>query len=90
VSMAAIEAMAAGKPVIGSDVSVLNSIIEHKRNGLVVESDQQLADAIKLLCSNSGLRAELGRAARKTVERKFDIKRSAEKFLQICVQAAGK
>jgi len=90
VSMAAIEAMAAGKPVIGSNVSVLNSIIEHKRNGLVVESDQQLADAIKLLSTDSKLRWRLSQGARKTAEEKFDIAGSSEKFLQICRQTIKK
>ncbi len=90
VSMAAIEAMAFGKPVVGSDVSVLNSIIEDGKNGFLVRDDDELAEAIKKLYSNPSLRARLGRAARKTVERKFDIKPSAEKFLQICAEAVKK
>ncbi len=90
VSMAAVEAMAYGKPVIGSNVSALNSIIEHKKNGLLVENDTELAQAIKKLATDSKLRQRLSRNARKTAEQRFDINLSAEKFLKICKKTAKK
>jgi glycosyltransferase involved in cell wall biosynthesis len=89
VSMAAIEAMAAGKPVVGSDVSVLSSIIENGKNGFLVKDDEQLRKAIQLLCSNASLRKKLGNAGRKTVEQRFDISKSAQKFFQICKEVVA-
>ncbi len=90
VSMAAIEAMAAGKPVIGSDVSVLNSVIEGGKNGFIVSDDEQLAGALEALFTDSALRGKMGKNARKTALETLDIKIGAELFLRICEGAAKK
>ncbi|MBN2067042.1 MAG: glycosyltransferase family 4 protein [Candidatus Diapherotrites archaeon] len=84
VSMAAVEAMAYGKPVVGGNVSVLSSIIENGKNGFLVETDKELGDAIKKLATDAKLREKMGRNARKTAEQKFDINFSSKEFLEIC------
>ncbi|HUN65274.1 MAG TPA: glycosyltransferase family 4 protein [Bacteroidota bacterium] len=71
----AVEAMAAGKPVIASDVSSLREIISDGDDGILVPplSPEKLADAILLMAGDPGLRKRLGDNARRTVVRKFSF-----------------
>jgi len=68
--IAAIEAMACGRPVIGTAVGGLNEIIDDCRTGMLVEPDnvQHLADAIIRVLANRELAASLGRNALRKVE----------------------
>ena len=60
-----LEAMACGSAVIGTDVTGIQEIIAHEKNGLLVpEEPVALRDAIYLLMANSNLRDQLGSAAR--------------------------
>ena len=57
--------MACGNAVIGTDVTGIQEIISHEKNGLLVpEEPIALRDAIYLLMANSNLRDQLGSAAR--------------------------
>jgi glycosyltransferase involved in cell wall biosynthesis len=63
---AALESLACGTPVIGSRVGGIPEIVEHGRNGLLVEANdaERLAEAMVRLSSDSDLRRELGETAR--------------------------
>lgn len=63
--MALLEAMSWGLAVITTPVGGIPSVIQHKRNGLLVDPGDvyQIADSIKLLIDDCNLRHELGRAA---------------------------
>lgn len=65
---ALLEAMLAGKAVIGGNVDAIGEIIEHEVNGLSVRpaSTEDLVHAIRRLADNSKLRQQLGQAARRT------------------------
>jgi glycosyltransferase involved in cell wall biosynthesis len=69
-----IEAMAAGVPVIGTDVPGIRDVIEHEVNGLLVspQNPAALAHAIQELRSNEPLRARLIDGGKKTVREKYD------------------
>ena len=56
-----LEAMAAGKPVVASDIEGYSRVITHGREGLLVEpkSDEKLANAIATLLRDPALRARL-------------------------------
>lgn len=61
-----IEAMAAGRPVIGSRVDGIPYYLEHERTGLLCEPDSvsSLSEQLDRLLSNPSLRMQLGEAAR--------------------------
>lgn len=71
--LALLEKMAAGVPVIVSNIPELTSIVTHGYNGLVFKlgDSKDLADQLKELLKNSALRKKLGNNARKTVEGKY-------------------
>ncbi|RMG68208.1 MAG: glycosyltransferase family 1 protein [Calditrichaeota bacterium] len=73
--LALVEAMAAGAAPIGTNAGGVPEIIEHNRNGLLVppEDAEALARALFKLAGDGGKRRRLARAARRTVEQKFDL-----------------
>jgi glycosyltransferase involved in cell wall biosynthesis len=83
--LTAAEAMAAGIPVIGTNVDGLNEIIEDKINGLLIEpkSIEKLFDAIKYLIDNPMKREELKRNAIETVQSKFSIQLFEDKTINL-------
>jgi glycosyltransferase involved in cell wall biosynthesis len=83
-----IEAMAAGKPVISTDVGgvrdlftlkfgIRNSEFQIQNEGILVNSNDSdsLAEGIKFLLDNSELAEEMGKNGRASVKERFDIKR---------------
>jgi phosphatidylinositol alpha-1,6-mannosyltransferase len=78
------EAMAAGLPVVACRVAAVPEVVEGGRTGMLVSpSDpEELAKAMETLLTNAGLRAELGAAGRRRVER-FDLDRVAARLLEV-------
>lgn len=74
-----LEAMALGLPCIGSDVTGIPEVVADGRTGLVApEGDAPaLARAIARLLDAPDLRTRLAIAARRLIERDFDIRRNA-------------
>lgn len=74
---AALEAMAAGLPVIASATGGLLELVRHDRTGLLVPpaSPARLADALHMLLSDHALRRRLGGAARFLVEANYSFDR---------------
>lgn len=72
----AVEAMAAGKPVVAADHGGLNEIVVPNRTGLLVEPNNAmaLARALERLISDKNLRKRLGQAAKVRVSRHFSLK----------------
>lgn len=75
-SIAMIEAMACGLPVIASDAPGLRGNIDQEENGLLfqVGDHTALAEAILLLANNKMLLEKLSKGARDTFEREYDIR----------------
>jgi glycosyltransferase involved in cell wall biosynthesis len=69
--VALLEAMAAGVPVVATQVGGIPEIVEHERNGLLVVPDapDALAQAIIRLLQDAALRERLAAAGLETVER---------------------
>ncbi len=86
---AILEAMACGKPVLGSDISGIKDVIIHRENGLIVppRDSKALANAIMLLLEDDNLRRELGRNARKLMVEKYDWNIIGEKIEQVYYDA---
>jgi glycosyltransferase involved in cell wall biosynthesis len=72
---ALMEAMAAGRAVISTDVGGVKELVKDGENGLLVPAGDpdKLCDAVSLLSSDIVKMAKLGIAAKKTIEEKFSI-----------------
>lgn len=84
VSLALLEAMAMGKPIIATPVGGIPEAIEDGKNGILVEPDiDKIAEKIEYLLENKQFAEELGRNAEKTAEEEFTWEKSAQKFIQL-------
>ena len=83
------EAMAWGKPVVGTKVGGIPDIVEHNKNGILVHpgSEIELASAIIRLADSHELRSSMGLAGRKRVKENFSvtemIKRSVQHYEEV-------
>jgi glycosyltransferase involved in cell wall biosynthesis len=70
-----LEAMAAGLPVVSTQVSGSIEILRESGAGIVVDVGRMdhLADAVVRLASSAALRIQMGQAARAVVERRYSI-----------------
>ena len=75
-SYSLLEGAAAGKPLVGSDIPGIDSIIIRDKNGLLVPPDnsEALAEAIIALKRDPDLRKQMGYLGRQYVEQYFDRK----------------
>lgn len=75
------EAMAAGKPVIGTNVRGTRDLIRHNENGLLVDlgNCEQLANAFQMLSKSKDLREACGLRARTLVEA-YSVERVMEEI----------
>jgi len=82
---AVIEAMAAGLPIVATRVGGIPEVIEHEQSGLLVPpgDDRALAAGILRLIERPELAAQVGDAARATVEGRFSFDRMVDEFQQL-------
>jgi len=80
-----LESMACGTPVIATATEGTRDIITHGVDGLLVPIGdvEKLAEAICTVVSNSELRDQMGKNARKKVEEKFSWKIVKEKLKEV-------
>ncbi len=74
-----LEAMACGCAVIGTNVKGVKELIQHEKNGILVEEDaSSLRYAITSLISDPSRRFDLGKAARESVLRHHSLDAAVE------------
>ena len=80
--LSAIEAMAAGLPVVGTQTDGIRVVVNPGRNGFLVtvNDEEELANALESLVSNQALRIEMGNAAREDAEKFFGLSRCADEY----------
>ena len=83
--MSLLEAMAAGCPVIASDVGGIPDVVTDGVNGLLVPAGDRdaLALALHRLLVDRDLAQRLGREARETIRRRFTTAHAIERLDQI-------
>ena len=76
-----VEAMASGKPVVGSNVGGIPDLIKNGHNGFLVEPGDEidLSVAIEKVLTDTKMRDEMGRKG-KTMARNFGVERMVEKI----------
>lgn len=81
-SNALIEAMAAGLPVITTDIPENRELVSHKESGVLVppRNSEKIADALRLLISDPILRLTLGDSAKNFIEKQYSLVSSSKKF----------
>jgi glycosyltransferase involved in cell wall biosynthesis len=81
----AIESLAAGVPVIASDIGGIPEIIHHEETGLLVERDnaKQLAEAMLQLWDDDGQRRLLGEQGRRFIGNEYGADRQVERLVEL-------
>ncbi len=77
------EALASGLPVVGTNVGGIPELVEHGRNGVLVQprDPETLAAAIRFLGERPELRAEMGRRNRAHAEANLSWERMTTRYL---------
>jgi glycosyltransferase involved in cell wall biosynthesis len=90
-SMATIEAMAMGLPVIVSDVGGISEIVEPGVSGHLIQpgDGRSLRDALEALLSNGDLRQSMGGRGRALVEERFDARKTSEQLFHLLERIAS-
>lgn len=75
-----LEIMACGKPLVGSAVGGLLDTVTDGETGLLVppKHPQRAAAAVRMLLDDPGLRKQMGQAARRKIEQRYDWRKVSE------------
>ena len=89
---AALEAMAAGRPVVARRVGALPDTVMHGVTGLLVEGEEPaaVAAALERLLEDPALARRMGQAGRRRVEEAFSPERHAERVEAVYRAALGR
>ncbi len=84
-SNAILEYMAAGKPVIATDVGGNSELVENNKTGLLIEKENvaQLKDAILFLINHPKKRIEMGKAGYLKTLREFSMQKMISKYIDL-------
>jgi glycosyltransferase involved in cell wall biosynthesis len=90
-SIASLEAMAMGLPVVTTPVGGIVDVVEDGTSGFLVPRDglEALAERIRRLRGDRSLRLEMGAAGRRRVESRFDATTVAATVVDLLRQAAA-
>jgi glycogen synthase len=86
-----LEAMAAGLPVVGTDVNGTREVVVDGETGLLVPPDDvdALTDALRTLFADASLRRAMGRRGRERAEREYSIAALVERKAQLLRELTG-
>jgi sugar transferase (PEP-CTERM/EpsH1 system associated) len=85
-----IEAMAAGRPVLATDVGGNPELVVPNETGLLVEAGKPaaLAQGIKALAADAAAREAMGAAGRRRAEREFSLSRMRDEYRAMYLSVA--
>jgi glycosyltransferase involved in cell wall biosynthesis len=86
-----LEPLACGKPLIGTNVGGIVTMIKNGWNGFLVEpaNEKELAKKIKYLVDHPEKWDEMGKNSRRLAEEEFDWSKIAEKYLKVYEEMKG-
>jgi glycosyltransferase involved in cell wall biosynthesis len=84
-----IEASALGVPIAAMDTGGTRDIIIDEQTGLLSATPDELADDVRRLRADAGLRARLGGAARVHAEERFDAPAVVARIEALYVELTG-
>lgn len=85
-----LEAMSAGLPIIATRVDGIQELVDRSNGRILPEENYEaLAEAIIHLLEDNRLRQELGQAARKKIQRQFNLKKNARKLAALLAGATA-
>jgi glycosyltransferase involved in cell wall biosynthesis len=86
-----LEPLACGKPLVGTNVGGIVTMIKNGWNGFLVEpaNEKHLAERIKYLIDHPEKWGEMGRNSRKLAEEEFDWKKIADRYLEVYEEVKG-
>jgi glycosyltransferase involved in cell wall biosynthesis len=89
-AVAVMEAMAAGLPVITTDVGALGEAVRSDESGLLIRAGDlaALRHALRLLVDDSGLRRRMGRAGHRLARQTLDAARNGRALLDLVAEVA--
>jgi glycosyltransferase involved in cell wall biosynthesis len=85
-SNAILEAMASGLPIISTNVSGNDELVQHRKNGLLLEDEnipKQLVDILLMLSSDEERAIEFGQQSRSMIMKKFTLTKVAESYMNV-------
>jgi len=84
-SMSVLEAMAYGKPIIGSRIGGIPEQIEDGKTGFLFEMGnvEELAEKMIILTEDEGLRKKMGKAAREKLEKEYSLDSHCNMLMEI-------
>ncbi|MCD6416833.1 MAG: glycosyltransferase family 4 protein [Planctomycetes bacterium] len=85
IPVALMEAMAAGLPVVASDISGIPELVTHEETGLLAppRDSRAIADALERLSADPDLRRRLGSNGRRKVLQDFNITSSVSQLIEL-------
>ena len=83
--VAIIEALAAGRPVVATDVGGVRHVVDHGRTGLIAPArdDRAIADRVAIILADPALAARMGKAGRPDVASRFGEARLVEETREL-------
>lgn len=89
--IALIEAMAAGKPCITTNISSMPEIVLDSKTGLVIppKDANRLAEAMISLINNPALAKKMGREGKELVQEKFSLNKMIDRYEQVFYKYAN-
>jgi glycosyltransferase involved in cell wall biosynthesis len=80
-----LEAIASGRPVIGTNVGAIGAAVTDGVTGMLIpsESAAAIARSLEVLAANVNLRLELGRSARAEAVRRYDLASCVDRFARL-------